>query len=133
MQRMGDKKGILNKIKWFFGSYRFVTQDGIKNSEELKKKIRYDPALSTSENVYCGAVFSMALVEFVSHLLGMKGCGYKDKLLSTLYLMLSMSSLNQFMNKSKAGKMGETLRWMLMVGLLSADRLIGREKVPMFF
>merc|ERR1712129_395775 len=67
---------------------------------------------------------------FVAHLLGTKGVAYGDKLLSTLYLMLSMSSLNQMMNKSKIGKIGEQMRWILMIGLLSADRLFGMDKLP---
>lgn len=133
LERMNQKKGIWNKIKWFFGSYRFVTDDGIKDHKELAKVIRYDPALSIKESVYCSVVFGILFGEFVSHLIKMKGCGYTDKLLSTLYLMVSMSSLNQFMNQTKIGKIMEQMRWMFVIGLLGCDRLFGMDKTSMIF
>eukprot|EP01084_Bolivina_argentea_P001228 2262_1 len=108
------KRAIKNRnFNWIFSSSRFVSEDIIKN-KDLSKTIRYDPLLTNAENIYCVMVFVMATVEFLCQGLLLHK-GFKQRAFGAIYCGFSLSSLAQFMNKSKLGKMCELLRWIIIL------------------
>eukprot|EP01084_Bolivina_argentea_P106803 191037_1 len=131
-KRMMRKKGIIAKIKWLFSSSRYVSDGGI-NDKKLAKTIRYNPLLTTQQNIYSIVIFALSLFEYLVQMLNSKQKTFKAKLLGSMYLMFSLSSLAQYMNKSMLGRFTETFRWMIVIILLTSARFIGINKIPLVF
>ena len=131
-KRMMRFEGVTGKIQWLFSSARFVTDGGI-NDENLAKPIRFNTIMTNNQSVYCMMMLAVTSFEYLYQVLNVNKRGYKAQVISSLYLTLSMSSLCQFMNKSKIARLTETLRWSMIVGLIAGSKYIGIDKLSTVF
>eukprot|EP01084_Bolivina_argentea_P088366 159553_1 len=130
--RMFKYKTVTRKVRWLFSSARFTSQDVVKN-KNLAKNIRYDPILTSSEGAYCVIIFFIVLFEYLYASLVIDKKGYRYQVLTSIYCILSTSSLAHFMDKSYLGKVTETVRWIIIVLSIYIMDYIGDYKVGFWF
>ncbi|ETO22901.1 hypothetical protein RFI_14294 [Reticulomyxa filosa] len=120
--RMSRKEGIWEKLKVLGRSGRFEL-DACQD-DDIHKPLRYNPVLSVRSQIYCSLSFVTILLDYLCFSTVFRQLpSLSSKVVSSLFLFGSLSSLGQFLSKRRWSKFSEMLRHSLLLGVLCSSRL----------
>jgi len=112
--RMSQKKGIWEKLKVLGRSGRYEL-DACQD-ESIHKPLRYNPILSVRSQVYSAFTFVTVLFDYLVFSASFRSMPSTTvKVVSSLYLVGSLMSLGQYLNKNRWSKFSETCKHGLLL------------------